>query len=136
LAPGSPGEFYNGITSGTTLDMNNAGKYVFNSSLRNAATGGTQTAASALFSNTTGSLTMLARAGSMAMKKTPSRQFDCDRLWWNSARSRRLHIGYPHSTLITIGSHRIERELGRGAVLARHACSYQFALQICSRVPQ
>jgi hypothetical protein len=67
-APGSPGEYYNGIGGASTpnvnSDMNNAGQLVFASSLRNAVTGGTQTTRWALFTNNSGTLTMAARGTS------------------------------------------------------------------------
>jgi hypothetical protein len=63
-APGSSAEFYNGIALQTNADMNNAGKVVFSTSLRNAAVGGTQTIGFALFTDTGGALTMAARGGS------------------------------------------------------------------------
>src|SRR5262249_40909415 len=47
----------------TNSDMNNAGKVVFTTSLRNAAVGGTQTTGFALFTDTSGPLTMVARGG-------------------------------------------------------------------------
>jgi hypothetical protein len=61
--PGAPGNFYNDLGAGVTAaGMNNAGKVAFVGSLRDAAVGGAASGR-AFFTDTTGTLTMVARTG-------------------------------------------------------------------------